>query len=87
MATVGAMRAIRARGLRVPQDISIVGFDDFEWADCFEPRLTLVAQPCEEIGRRAAILLMERIAAPDGLRRSLRLDARLIVRDSCARPQ
>ena len=71
MATIGAMRAIRARGLRVPQDISIVGFDDFEWADCFEPRLTLVAQPCVEIGRRAAILLMERIAAPDGLRRSL----------------
>ena len=87
MATIGAMRAIRARGLRVPQDISIVGFDDFEWADCFEPRLTLVAQPCEEIGKRAAILLMERIAAPDGPRRSLRLDARLIVRDSCARPQ
>jgi LacI family transcriptional regulator, galactose operon repressor len=87
MATIGAMRAIRARGLRVPQDISIVGFDDFEWADCFEPRLTLVAQPCEEIGRQAAILLMERIAAPDGPRRSLRLDARLIVRDSCARPQ
>ena len=56
MATIGAMRAIRARGLRVPQDISIVGFDDFEWADCFEPRLTLVAQPCEEIGRRAAAL-------------------------------
>ena len=68
-------------------DISLVGFDDFEWADCFEPRLTLVAQPCEEIGRRAAILLMERIAAPDGPRRSLRLDARLIMRDSCARPQ
>jgi len=87
MATVGAMRAIRARGLRVPLDISIVGFDDFEWADCFEPRLTLVAQPCEEIGRRAAILLMERIAAPDGPRRSLRLDARLIVRNSCAMPQ
>ena len=87
MATIGAVRAVRARGLRVPQDISIVGFDDFEWADCFEPRLTLVAQPCEEIGRRAAILLMERIAAPDGPRRSLRLDARLIVRDSCAGPQ
>ena len=87
MATIGAMRAIRACGLRVPQDISIVGFDDFEWADCFEPRLTLIAQPCEEIGRRAAILLMERIAAPNGPRRSLRLDARLIVRNSCGRPQ
>ncbi len=87
MATIGAMRAIRARGLRVPEHISIVGFDDFEWADCFEPRLTLVAQPCEDIGKQAAILLMERIAAPDGARRTLCLDTRLIVRDSCARPQ
>ena len=87
MATIGAMRAMRARGLRVPTDISIVGFDDFEWADCFEPRLTLVAQPCEEIGRRAAFLLMERIAAPEGARRTVRLDAALRLRDSCARPR
>ena len=85
MATIGALRAIRARGLRVPQDISIVGFDDFEWADCFEPRLTLVAQPCQEIGKRAASLVMERIAAPDGERQSLQLATTLIVRDSCAR--
>src|SRR5271166_2676961 len=87
MATIGALRAIRARGLRIPQDISIVGFDDFEWADCFEPRLTLVAQPCQEIGKRAASLVMERIAAPDGERQSLQLATTLIVRDSCARPR
>ena len=87
MATIGAMRAVRARGLRVPADISIAGFDDFEWADCFEPRLTLVAQPCEEIGRRAAFLLMERIAAPEGARRTVRLDAALRLRDSCGRPR
>jgi LacI family transcriptional regulator len=87
MATIGAMRAIRARGLGVPADISIAGFDDFEWADCFEPRLTLIAQPCEEIGRRAAFLLMERIAAPEGARRTVRLDATLRLRDSCARPR
>jgi LacI family transcriptional regulator len=86
MATIGAMRAVRALGLRVPEDLSVVGFDDFEWADCFEPRLTLVAQPCDEIGRRAAALLVERIAAPDGQRRTIRLDAALKVRDSCGRP-
>jgi LacI family transcriptional regulator len=85
MATIGVMRAIRAHGLRVPNDISVAGFDDFEWADCFEPRLTLVAQPYQEIGKRAAALLMERIAAPDGEPRSLRLTTTLIVRDSCAR--
>ena len=61
LATIGAMRALRDRGLRVPWDVSLVGIDDFEWADCFEPRLTLMAQPCAEIGRQAAALLVERI--------------------------
>ncbi|WP_246731793.1 LacI family DNA-binding transcriptional regulator [Methylocapsa sp. S129] len=86
MATIGAMRALRARDLKVPADISIVGLDDFEWADCFEPRLTVVAQPCEEIGRRAAALLIERIASADGARRTIRLDGTLIERNSCGRP-
>ena len=86
MATIGAMRAIRALNLKVPRDISLVGIDDFEWADCFEPRLTLVAQPCEEIGRQAAALLSERIAVSDGPRRTIRLDGTLIERDSCGAP-
>ena len=63
LATIGAVRAIRERGLAIPRDLSLVGFDDFEWADCFEPRLTLIAQPCVEIGRQAAALLGERIAS------------------------
>ena len=87
MATIGAVGAVRAMGSSVPADISIAGFDDFEWADCFEPRLTVVAQPCQEIGRRAASLLVERIAAPEGARGAARLDAALKVRDSCARPR
>ena len=87
MATIGVMQALRARGLRVPRDISVAGFDDFEWADCFEPRLTLVAQPCVEIGKRAASLLMERIAKPQGAPRTILLDATLIERDSCGAPR
>ena len=87
MTTIGAMRALRARGLRVPHDVSLAGFDDFEWADCFEPRLTLVAQPCAELGARAASLLMERIANPQGARRTIRLEANLILRESCVRPR
>lgn len=83
MATIGAMHAMRERELRVPQDVALVGFDDFEWADYFEPRLTVVAQPCHEIGRSAASLLVERIAAFDGKRRTIRLKPHLIVRNSC----
>lgn len=87
LATIGIMKAVRARGLCVPKDISVVGFDDFEWADCFAPRLTLVAQPCAELGKRAAFLLMERIAAPQGARRAIRLDAAIVERESCGRPR
>jgi LacI family transcriptional regulator len=86
LTTIGAMRALRALNLKVPEDISIAGIDDFEWADCFEPRLTVVAQPCEEIGRQAAALLIERIAHADGARRTIRLDGTLIKRNSCGPP-
>jgi LacI family transcriptional regulator len=83
LATIGVMRAVRELGLTVPDDVSLVGFDDFEWANLFEPRLTLVEQPCAELGRQAATLLIERIAAPTGPRRSVRLPTMLNVRASC----
>jgi LacI family transcriptional regulator, galactose operon repressor len=86
LATIGAVRAIRERGLTIPKDLSLVGFDDFEWADCFEPRLTLIAQPCVEIGRQAAALLRERIASVDRQPQTVRLEATLHARASCARP-
>lgn len=85
LATIGVMRAIRERGLSVPKDISLVGIDDFEWSDFFEPRLTLVQQPCSELGRQAAGLLMDRIGAPDGIRKAIRLAPTLRLRASCGR--
>ena len=83
LAMIGAMHALRERGLHVPDDVALVGFDDFEWADYFEPRLTVVAQPCQAIGREAASLLIERIGDIDGRRRTVRLKTRLVVRTSC----
>jgi LacI family transcriptional regulator len=82
LATIGVMRAVRDLGLSVPDDLSLVGIDDFEWADLFEPRLTLIEQPCTELGRQAAALLIERIGAPGGARQSVRLAAKLQTRDS-----
>jgi LacI family transcriptional regulator len=81
------MRAVRAAGLRVPEDIALVGFDDFEWADCFEPRPTVVARPVEEIGCKAAELLVRRIStsSQDGEApkpQAVRLRPTLVVRDS-----
>ena len=62
--TVGALRALREAGLQVPGDIALVCFDDFPWADAFEPALTTVAQPCFAIGARAIQLLVRRMKDP-----------------------
>ena len=80
---LGAMRALRERGLAVPDDIALVSFDDFEWADLFQPRLTTVAQPCQAIGERAIELLLERIANPGLPPRHVRLPVVMRHRDSC----
>ncbi|HWT23337.1 MAG TPA: LacI family DNA-binding transcriptional regulator [Solirubrobacteraceae bacterium] len=81
--TIGVMRALADRGLRVPEDIALVTFDDFEWADLFAPRLTAVAQPTGELGRRAVELLLSRMADPDLPPRTVRLPTTFVHRDSC----
>jgi LacI family transcriptional regulator len=80
---LGAMRALHERGLGVPDDVALVAYDDFEWADLFHPRLTTVAQPCVEIGEHAIKLLLDRIHAPDLPPRHVRLPAVMRHRDSC----
>ncbi|WP_211881505.1 LacI family DNA-binding transcriptional regulator [Pseudarthrobacter albicanus] len=80
--TIGAMAALRDLGLQVPDDIALVAFDDFPWADLFHPRLTVMAQPIEELGTLAAEMLFQRLQEPDLKPREIRLSPRLIVRDS-----
>ena len=63
--TIGVMRALREAGLRVPKDVALVGFDDFEWADFFEPRLTTMAQDVETMGTEAVQMLLKRILGSD----------------------
>ncbi len=59
--SLGALKAIHELGLNCPDDVSLVGFDDAEWADVVSPSLTVVAQPVYDIGVRAAQLLLARI--------------------------
>jgi LacI family transcriptional regulator len=59
-----AWRVLRRRGLKLPHDVSLVGFDDISWMDMVEPGITAVAQPTMELGRRAARLLLRRIDDP-----------------------
>ena len=59
---LGAVRAARRAGLRVPQDVSVVGFDDSALMSCTEPPLTTVRQPIESMGRTVIELLLAQIA-------------------------
>jgi LacI family transcriptional regulator len=80
---IGAMLAVQKAGLRVPEDIAIMGFDDIPAARLVNPPLTTVTQFQEEIGKQAAELLFERIAggAPDGAR-SVEMPFEIVVRES-----
>lgn len=81
--TLGALRSIRGRGLHVPDDVALVGFDDTEWAEFVDPPLTAIRQPSYELGRRAAEMLLQRIKDPSRPPAVITLPSSLIVRASC----
>jgi LacI family transcriptional regulator len=80
---IGAIRGIAARGLRVPEDVAVVGFDDIALAMYSEPPLTTVRQPIREIGKLATELIMGRVNGERKEPQSRRLKTSLIVRESC----
>jgi LacI family transcriptional regulator len=95
--TLGLMRALAEIGVPCPQRVSVLGFDDFvvgmdgfSWATMFSPKLTCVAQPSYEIGRRAAEALLKKTKRLDGHDHSeegfIRLRAELRIRESTAPP-
>jgi len=81
--TLGAMQALREAQIEVPGQMALVGFDDFDWADLFVPRLSLIAQPVKALGARAVELLLQRMAAPGAPPQSVRLAPTLQLRNSC----
>ncbi|MEU6814915.1 LacI family DNA-binding transcriptional regulator [Streptomyces sp. NPDC046860] len=81
---LGALDAIRAHGLRVPDDIALAVFDDIPWFVHTEPPITAIAQPTGDLGRAAVRALVDRIEGRTA--RSVTLDARLVVRRSCGAP-
>ncbi|MCC7368684.1 MAG: LacI family DNA-binding transcriptional regulator [Chloroflexi bacterium] len=83
---VGALVAIRAAGLRVPEDISLVGHDDILYAPYLQVPLTTVAQPTREMAETAARLLVARVRGDTAPHRRIVLPPRLVVRASTAAP-
>ncbi|MEU2438730.1 LacI family DNA-binding transcriptional regulator [Streptomyces rubradiris] len=78
----GALMELRATGRRVPEDVAVIGFDDFPLAEQTEPRLTTVRQPLAEIGRAMVRLLLEELEEPAVAWRHVILRTELIRRDS-----
>lgn len=83
LTTLGALSAIRLRGLRIPEDIALVGYDDIPWAMALNPPPTVMDQPGYEMGQQAACLLLERLANPNREPTTMTLQPKLVVRQSC----
>jgi LacI family transcriptional regulator len=83
MIAIGAYMAIYQKGLKIPDDISVVGYDDIEMASIISPGITTVSQPFYEMGRTAAELLLKRIKEEDrSIPQTILLPTRLTVRGS-----
>ncbi len=80
---VGALRAIRDAGLRVPEEIALAGFDDMPFAERSEPPLTTVRQPTVRMGSTAVEMLIDLIEHPDSAPHRIILPTELVVRKSC----
>jgi LacI family transcriptional regulator len=86
LAAIGAIRALREHGLAVPEDVSVVGFDDFEYAAYNAPSLTTIRQPLHKMGNMAARLLLERIRGENGVEKEVAIVPELVIRESTAPP-
>lgn len=78
----GALKACRRKGLRVPEDIAIMGFDNIELSTMVEPSLTTIEQPSYQIGYQSCELLIEKIMEPSVKNKQIILETQLILRES-----
>ncbi len=83
---IGAIRELHTAGIRVPEDIAVVGFDDMHLGALLTPPLTTVHQPMRRLGERSCSMLLERIADPALPHRAERLPTTLVIRESCGCP-
>jgi len=83
---VGAINVLHRANLRIPRDVSVIGFDNTTQSKAMSPGLTTIAQPITELGRASVSLLLERIKQPDQPLSRLLLPTTLIERESCSSP-
>ncbi len=86
ISAIGAIRALCDHGLRVPEDVSVVGFDDIQGAAYLNPRLTTIRQPLGEMGATAARILLKRIRGIKDYPQRVEIDPELMIRESTSAP-
>lgn len=87
MLAIGLIKTLKARGIRVPEDVSVFGFDDIPFASTFEPSLSTVHYPAIETGRLAAMMLMDTLESGSGeMPVSMQLAPSLVIRETVAPP-
>jgi len=84
--TIGALRLLKDRGVLIPDEVSIVGFDDLDLSELLSPPLTVIDRATFTLGSSAAELLRARLATPDRARQHLTLPVELVVRGSTTKP-
>ncbi len=82
MSAIGSIRALQDLGLRVPQDVSVIGFDDIKVAAFNNPRLTTIRQPLSNMGRIAAQCVLNQLNNSEPFRKLIMVEPELVVRES-----
>lgn len=82
--SLGVIEELHRRGVQIPYEVSVVGFDDAEWTTVIQPSFSVIAQPAYDLGARAGELLIERIEGYDGPTRATKLRSTYIERGSTA---
>lgn len=85
LVALGVLQEMTRRGLRVPQDVAIIGYDDIEFAGAAAVPLSSIRQPREQLGRTATQLLLEEAGDPDHEHRHVVFQPELVVRESTAK--
>jgi len=80
---MGAKSALREANLHIPDDISVIGFDDIPWSQYADPPLTTIRLPAQELASKACLLLLDLLKGIEPSEKNITLDTELIVRQSC----
>ena len=83
MMTIGAIKYTSQSNIKIPDQIAVIGYDDYEWVNITNPPLTVVKQPAYEIGQKSAEFLIEKIENPKSIYKEYRFPAEIVMRKSC----